>query len=128
MKKTNFSWKKYFWLKKISFPKKNNFPEIYFLVVKYRVFVKKKKPYQAKKNPYQATWPYGLLDLIKFLLPWGADFDVVLFVCDPDTPPPPSISTTKIGTPKRFGMVREKVCKNFFLVRNFCPTPRNPPW
>ena len=50
--------KKYFWLKKISFPKKNNFPEIYFLVVKYRVFVQK-KTLSGKKNPYQATWPYN---------------------------------------------------------------------
>jgi len=48
MKKTNFSWKKYFWLKKISFPKKNNFPEIYFLFVKYRVFVRKKTLRQNK--------------------------------------------------------------------------------
>ena len=42
-------------------------------------------------------------------LTWGADFDVVLFECDPATSPPPSISTTKNGTPKRFGMVREQV-------------------
>ena len=49
MKKTNFSWKKYFLLKKITFPKKINFPTIYFLVVKYRVFVKKKTLIRQKK-------------------------------------------------------------------------------
>ena len=49
MEKTNFSWKQYFLLKKITYPKKNNLSEIYFLVVKYRVFVKKKTLIRQKK-------------------------------------------------------------------------------
>jgi hypothetical protein len=42
--------KKIFLVKKNIFHQKNNFPEIYFLVVKYKVFAKK-KPYQAQKTP-----------------------------------------------------------------------------
>jgi hypothetical protein len=49
--------KKIFLVKKKKYisPQKNNFPEIYFLVVKYRVFVKT-KPYQAK-NPIRQKTP-----------------------------------------------------------------------
>ena len=78
-----------------------------------------------QKQQNLGIWSFRAATKKKKKIAWGADFDVVLFECDPATPP--SISTTKNGTPKRFGMVREQVWKNYLFGQKFLPDPQKPP-
>ena len=60
--------------------------------------------------------------LIHIIQSWGPDFDVVLFECE--WPTPPHLSPRLKMVPKRFGMVREQVWKNYFLGQEFLPDPQ----